>query len=321
MNMHEVSLNEIGRTLNLTADDMEPLEQAHVRFPVRITPGLLARIDPSDPLDPIRRQFIPSPEELIRADHESADPLNETKSSPVSGLIHKYPGRVLILTSCRCPVHCRFCFRKTNLPRSLTGLSGSELDRIADYIRNDCSIHEAIFSGGDPLMCSDPELGALVELMSTIPHIETVRVHTRVPVVWPERITDGLVRILTSGKPLWVVLHINHSLELDDSSRDAIRRLADTGIPLLNQAVLLRGVNDDAAVLADLSRTLIRNRVHPYYIHFLDPVLGTAHFAVSLAKARRLIRILREILPGFAVPRLVRDLPGKHSKTEHLKEC
>jgi lysine 2,3-aminomutase len=313
-----LQMNEIKntvRSLNLTSKGVDTLGKANSRFPIRITPHVCSLIDPGNPDDPVGKQFIPSKHELTDHPGESSDPLKEADYMPVPGLIHKYSGRVLVLANSNCAVHCRFCFRKSAVYPENSNAEPPDLLKTRSYVKTHREIKEVILSGGDPLTLSDESLSKMIVSFSSISHVETLRIHTRMITADPSRITDDLIRVICSGKPLWMVLHINHPQEWSTSASEACRRLADAGIPLLNQTVLLRGVNDRVNTLADLSRLLIRNRIRPYYLHLLDRAPGTNHFAVPLDRARQLIHGLREQLPGFAVPQLVQDIPGNTSKT------
>ncbi len=252
--------------------------------------------------------------ELHVRDDEKADPLEEFRWCPVPGLIHKYPGRVLMLVTNQCAVHCRFCFRRTSL-RDLDCCHGNEqLDPMIGYMAAHASIREIILSGGDPLVLPDKTLKLIIERITKISHIETVRIHTRIPVVLPFRITKSLITILRSGPTCWMVIHVNHSKELTPEMKLACSNLVDKGIPLLSQTVLLHGINDRVVELERLFSTLIQWRVKPYYLHLLDHAPGTSHFRVSENIAKQLIQELQSQLPGYAVPRLVRDLPDSPSK-------
>jgi EF-P beta-lysylation protein EpmB len=282
---------------------------------------------PGDPHDPLLRQVLPVADEMNDVPGFTADPLEEAAVEPAPGLLQKYAGRALLVTTGACAVHCRYCFRRNypydELPRGLADW-GPALAAIAD----DSSIEEVILSGGDPLTLTDLRLAALTERLAAIPHIRRLRVHTRLPIVIPERVCDELLDWLVPSRspaaaeqpgcssydrqpwtPIMVV-HANHAAELDAAVSAALDRLADAGVMLLNQAVLLRGVNDDVEALADLSRRLLECRVLPYYLHQLDRVAGAAHFEVPESRGLELIADLRRRLPGYAVPRYVRETPG-----------
>ncbi len=291
------------------------MARAATRYPILVTPYYFGLIDPENPRDPIRRMVLPSPAELWHGRDEIADPLEECRFCPASGLIHKYRNRVLILVTSVCAVHCRFCFRAHSGVTPSDGLSAAQFDRILGYIRKRRGIQEVILSGGDPLMMDDEELGVLIDLISGIDHVEVIRIHTRMPAVLPQRLTAGLAGILRRGKPVWVVAHFNHAVEMTGEAERGCAVLIDAGIPMLNQAVLLRGVNDSTRALMDLSGALVRNRIKPYYLHQLDKVAGAGHFAVDDMNARIMVSELAEKVSGYAVPTLVREIPGRSCKT------
>ncbi|MEO5339690.1 MAG: EF-P beta-lysylation protein EpmB [Magnetococcus sp. MYC-9] len=289
--------------------------QAASHYPMRIPSAWSKRIDWHNDRDPLGRQVIPSGEELRTVAGFVTDPLAEQEAQQAPGLLQKYRGRVLLQLSGQCAIHCRFCFRRhsdyTTLPADLEGWSPA-----LAWIANDPTLHEVIFSGGDPLMQSDALLAAMTERLAAIPHLQRLRIHSRIPVVNPQRIREPLLHGLTATRlqPVLVV-HCNHPAELDGPAREALARLLQAGVLLLNQSVLLRGVNDEVEVLAELFETLVNLRVVPYYLHLLDPVAGAAHFEVMEERAKELIRHLQARLPGYAIPRLVREQPGQPSKT------
>jgi EF-P beta-lysylation protein EpmB len=291
------------------------LREAARRFPVRIPRELAERIRRSDARAALLRQFAASADELVEAAGFGADPLGEAAASPVPGLLHKYQGRVLLVLTGVCPVHCRYCFRR-HFPYGEHAMSQQAIERALDYVRADSTIHEVILSGGDPLSLGDDELAALETRLSAIPHLRRLRVHTRWPIVAPSRVGDALVAWLRRSRlqPV-VVVHCNHAAEIDDDVRAGLARLRAAGVALLNQSVLLRGVNDSVEALCALSETLHDAGVLPYYLHLLDPVAGAAHFAVEEAEGRRLIGAVAARLPGYLVPRLAREEAGRPSKT------
>ena len=290
-------------------------EQGHALFEVRVPEAYLARMRPGDPADPLLRQVLPLGEEALPMAGYVADPLAEADHAPAPGLIHKYAGRVLLIASPTCAVNCRYCFRR-HFPYDENAPSRAQWDATLDTLRNDPTIREAILSGGDPLAANDRQLAWLVERLADIPNLKRLRIHTRLPVVIPDRIDDALLGWLGATRLQKVmVLHINHANEIDEAVVAACRRLRQAGVTLLNQSVLLRGVNDAVAELAALSERLFDADVLPYYLHVLDPVAGAAHFDVPDDKARELVAGLREMLPGFLMPRLVREIPGEASKT------
>jgi lysine 2,3-aminomutase len=285
------------------------------RYAMAVTPEMLALIDPADPADPIARQFLPDPRELKASPGESPDPIGDERHSPVKGVVHRYPDRVLLKPLHACPVYCRFCFRREMVGPQGEALSATELDAALGYVAAHGEIAEVILSGGDPLMLSARRLEALVARLEAIPHVEVLRVHSRVPVVDPTRVTPALVRALKPRRLApWLAVHCNHPRELTEAARTALGRLADAGIALLGQTVLLKGVNDDAEVLAGLMRAMLRARIKPYYLHHADLAPGTAHFRTTLATGQRLMRRLRGRFSGLAQPSYVLDIPGGHGK-------
>ncbi|WP_110674373.1 EF-P beta-lysylation protein EpmB [Salinicola sp. RZ23] len=287
----------------------------HALFPVRVPEAYLARIRHADPDDPLLRQVLPLAAEQEAVGGFVADPLVEREHTPRPGLIHKYAGRVLLIASPTCAINCRYCFRR-HFPYAEHAPSMREWDASLDYLREDASIREVILSGGDPLASPDRRLAELVARLETIPHLQRLRIHTRLPVVIPDRVDAALLDWLGGTRLQKVmVLHINHAQEIDTAVVDACRRLAAAGVTLLNQSVLLRGVNDQVDTLAELSERLFAAGVLPYYLHVLDPVSGAAHFDVDDDSARALVASLRQRLPGFLMPRLVREIPGEQSKT------
>jgi len=292
------------------------LERVAARYAVAITPAMRELIDPGDPGDPIARQFVPDPAELEVAAGELADPIGDGAHSPVEGIVHRYPDRVLLTPVHLCPVYCRFCFRRERVgPGAAALLSEAALATALDYIAAHPEIWEVILSGGDPLILSPRRLRAILDALAAIEHVKVVRVHTRVPATAPERVTPALARALrVAGKASYVVLHANHPRELSEAARAACGRIVDAGVPMLSQSVLLRGVNDDPAVLAALMRAFVEARVKPYYLHHLDPAPGTGHFRTSIAQGQALVRSLRGHHSGLCQPTYVLDLPGGHGK-------
>lgn len=289
-------------------------EQARGQFPQRVPRGFVDRMRPGDPRDPLLLQVLPRAVEMEPVPGFSADPLGEAAASPRPGLLHKYAGRVLVVVTGACGVHCRYCFRR-HFPYGQHLLGPAERERIISYVAEDPSITEVILSGGDPLTLADDKLAPLVRELAEVAHLMRLRVHSRMPVVLPERVDEGLVEWLagTRLRPV-MVIHANHSREIDESVAAAIDRLRQAGVTVLNQAVLLAGVNDDAGALEDLSERLFEVGVLPYYLHLLDPVTGAAHFEVPEDRARRIARELTARLPGYLVPKLVREVPGAAAK-------
>lgn len=281
------------------------------RYPMRITPYYLGLI--REPGDPIWRQCVPDPEELNDLT-QSPDPLHEERLSPVPGLIHRYPDRVVFLVSTACAVYCRFCMRKRGV--GCQGMSQAPVDQAVAYIASKPQIRDVILSGGDPLLLSDDRLDGILTALRRIPHVEIIRIGTRVPVTLPERITVKLARLLKRYQPLYLNTHFNHPREITEQSARACARLADAGIQLGNQSVLLKGVNDDPQVMRELMQRLLAIRVRPYYIHQMDLVQGTAHFRTRVADGVAVMAALRGHTSGLAVPHYVIDLPGGKGKVE-----
>jgi L-lysine 2,3-aminomutase len=306
---------ELLRILDLPMELLPAAERAAALFPLLAPRGFVARMRKGDVHDPLLRQVLPLGEETLSVPGFSADPLAETACGPRPGVLHKYHGRALLVTTGACAVHCRYCFRRhfayEELPRGRRWWSEA-----VEYVRADASLREVLLSGGDPLTLPDAQLAALAEDFATIPHLERLRVHTRLPVVLPSRVDDQLLSWLTGSRlaPV-VVIHANHPAEIADDVVLVCRRLRDAGVTVLNQSVLLRGVNDDVGVLADLSERLFRAGVLPYYLHALDHVAGAGHFLVDDLRARELHVALAARLPGYLVPRLVREEPGQAGKT------
>jgi lysine 2,3-aminomutase len=293
------------------------LEQVAARYAVSLTPDVVDLIHSDDPADPIARQFVPDPAELAVRPEERADPIGDDAHSPVEGIVHRYPDRVLLKLVHICPVYCRFCFRRESVgPGHRRFLSRAMLVRALDYIRARPQIWEVILTGGDPLVLSPRRLREVVRALESIEHVKIVRVHTRVPVVAPARITAEVVRAIKArGKATYVVLHANHPRELSPRARAACARIIDAGIPMLSQSVLLRGVNDDPDTLAALMRALVENRIKPYYLHHGDLAPGTGHLRTTIPEGQALVRALHGRLSGLCQPTYVLDIPGGHGKS------
>ena len=298
------------------AGDAAALEAVAARYAVAITADMVGLIDRGDPADPIARQFVPDARELQQRPEELADPLDEARLSPVPGLVHRYPDRVLLKLTHVCPVYCRFCFRREVVgPGGPQALSGEALDAALGYIAGVPGIWEVILTGGDPFMLSPRRIAEVTGRLGAIAHVKVLRWHTRVPIVDPARVSSELVQALkSSAKTVYVAVHANHARELTDGARGACARLVDAGIPLLSQTVLLKGVNDDAETLAALMRAFVEARVKPYYLHHLDMAPGTGHFRTTIAEGQALMRALRGRLSGIAQPTYVLDIPGGHGK-------
>lgn len=290
------------------------IERVAERYAIAITPDVMDLIDRADSDDPIARQYVPDAREAITTDEERADPIGDAAHSPVKGIVHRYPDRVLLKPTHACAVYCRFCFRREMVGPGGAALDKDELDAAIAYIAATPAIREAILTGGDPLVLSARRLRDLVERLSAIDHLDWLRVHTRIPVADPSRVTNDLVAALKAGKTTWVAVHVNHARELTKDALAACAKLADAGIPLIGQTVLLKGVNDNADTLDELFRALTKNRIKPYYLHQGDLAPGTSHFRTTLAEGQSLMRELRGRLSGLAQPTYVLDIPGGAGK-------
>jgi lysine 2,3-aminomutase len=292
------------------------LESVATRYAVAITPAMAELIDPADPADPIARQFVPTEAELSAAPGERADPIGDDAHSPLPGLVHRYPDRVLLKVTHACAVYCRFCFRRETVgPGAGKALASGELEAALNYIEEYSAIWEVILSGGDPLVLSPRRLGAIMQRLAGIGHVKVIRFHTRVPAVDPAAVTPELVAAMKSpSQAVYVALHVNHPRELTPAARAACARIIDAGLPMLGQSVLLAGVNDDVETLAELMRALVETRIKPYYLHHADLAPGTAHFRTTLAAGQALMRALRGRLSGLCQPTYMLDIPGGHGK-------
>lgn len=305
---------ELCRLLDLDPALAAAATGGDAAFPLLVPRAFVARMRKGDPHDPLLLQVLPTGDELSAVPGFGSDPLEEMAALAAPGLVKKYAGRALLLATGACAVNCRYCFRR-EFPYAESGATRAGVEAGVEAIAADDSIHEVILSGGDPLLLDDERLGRLVARLEEIPHVRRLRIHSRLPIVLPSRVTDGLAAILAATRlAAVVVVHANHPAELDSTVAAAVARLAAARAILLNQAVLLAGVNDSADVLASLSERLVEIGVVPYYLHLLDRVRGTAHFEVSEEKARQLHESLRARLPGYAVPRLAREVPGEPAK-------
>lgn len=303
---------ELDRRLGLAP---RPAAGAARDFRLRVPEAFLARIRPGDPDDPLLRQVFPDPREDEPRPGYSTDPLAEQQAMAVPGLLQKYPGRALLTLTGACAIHCRYCFRR-HFPYAEASPRGAHWQAVLEFLHAQPDIEEIILSGGDPLTLSDARLAACVADLEGVPQLQRLRLHTRTPVVLPERVTPALLDWLSGTRlQTLVVVHVNHANELDAAARAALAALRGTGAQLLNQAVLLAGVNDSVQALEQLGKALLAAGVLPYYLHQLDPVQGAAHFAVSDARARELLGALQTRTSGYLVPRLVREIPGAPGKT------
>lgn len=307
--------DELFRLLNIDADEkLLAGREAKRLFPLRVPRAFASRMEKGNPNDPLLRQVMAAQEEFIPVPGFSTDPLEE-QHSVVPGLLHKYRNRALLLVKGGCAVNCRYCFRR-HFPYADNQGHKRNWQVALNYINDHPELDEIIFSGGDPLMAKDHELDWLITQLETIPHIKRLRIHSRLPIVIPARITEALVdRFARSSLQILLVNHINHTNEIDDEFRSAMTHLRRAGVTLLNQSVLLRGVNDNAHTLANLSNALFDAGVMPYYLHVLDKVQGAAHFLVSDEEAREIMRELLTLISGYMVPKLAREIGGEPSKT------
>ena len=301
----------------IPAEQVAELAQVAARYAVALTPQVAGLIDPTDGGDPIARQFVPAIAEFKIRPEERTDPIGDDAHSPVEGIVHRYPDRVLLKLVHVCAVYCRFCFRREMVgPGPKHALSPALLEQALAYVRAHSEIWEVILTGGDPLVLSPRRLHSVIRQLAAIEHVKVLRLHTRVPVVDSRRVTPALVRAITAfGKAAYVVLHVNHARELTAQARVACARLADAGIPLLSQSVLLRGVNDDPQALGALMRALVECRIKPYYLHHGDLAPGTAHLRTSIDEGQALLRALRGDYSGLCQPTYVLDIPGGHGKS------
>ena len=293
------------------------LERVAARYAVAVTPDVAALIDPDDPADPIARQYIPSAEELVSAPGENPDPIGDHAFSPVSGIVHRYPDRALFKLVHVCAVYCRFCFRREMVgPGKASALSQGAYDNALAYIRAHPEIWEVILTGGDPLMLSPRRLAEIMTDLAGIDHVKIIRIHTRVPVAEPSRVSGEMITALkTEGATTWVALHANHARELTGRARAACAGIVDAGIPMVSQSVLLLGVNDNIEALEALMRAFVECRIKPYYLHHGDLAPGTAHLRTTLAQGQDLMRRLRGRVSGLCQPDYVLDIPGGHGKS------
>ena len=294
--------------------DNDPLKAVTDKYALAVTDEVMALIDPADPHDPIARQYLPSVEELKTTPQELEDPIGDEAHSPVKGIVHRYPDRVLLKPVHVCAVYCRFCFRREMVGPGSEVLSAEELQKALAYIRNTPEIWEVIVTGGDPFVLSPRRLKEIIASLEEITHVQVIRFHTRVPVADPARVTDELVESLKSKKAVYVVVHCNHMREITGNVRIATGKMISAGIPLLSQSTLLKGVNDDAKTLEELFRTLTAMRVKPYYLHHPDMAPGTSHFRLSLKNGQEIVRALWGKMSGIAQPSYVLDIPGGFGK-------
>jgi lysine 2,3-aminomutase len=296
------------------AGRLREIRRVAEQFAVAVTEDVAGLIDSANDQDPIAAQFVPREAELASAPEELSDPIGDERWSPVPGIVHRYPDRVLLKATLLCPVYCRFCFRREVVGKKGAVLDQTSLARAYDYIRQRPQIWEVIVTGGDPFLLAPRRVADIVRILDQVPHLGVIRFHTRVPVVDPRRVHVALVEALAAEKAIYVVIHANHPRELTAQVQAAVLKLSRAGIPLLSQTVLLRGVNDDAAVLEALFRRLVAMRVKPYYLHQADLARGTAHFRTGIASGQHLVRSLRGRVSGLCQPTYVLDIPGGYGK-------
>lgn len=319
MSGHATTLRTPGELIvqgYASQDSLPVLEQVAARYAVAVTPAVAELIDKADSDDPIARQYIPSADELVTQPGEDADPIGDHPHSPVSGIVHRYPDRVLFKLVHVCAVYCRFCFRREMVgPGKDNGLSDDVYSKALDYIRSHPEVWEVILTGGDPLMLSARRLREVMNDLAAIDHVKIIRIHTRVPVADPARVTDDVAAALrVHGATTWVAVHANHPREFTVEARDACARIIDAGIPMVSQSVLLRGVNDNPETLEALMRTFVECRIKPYYLHHGDLAPGTAHLRTTIEEGQRLMQHLRGRVSGLCQPDYVLDIPGGHGK-------
>jgi EF-P beta-lysylation protein EpmB len=308
------SVDELWALLELPAGDLTAAREAARQFPLKIPRGFVAKMERGNPADPLLRQVLAHGDELLDVPGYVTDPLGENAANPLPGVLHKYASRVLVVAGSACAVHCRYCFRR-HFPYGDNGFPQSRLEELVAYLAAHPEVNEVIFSGGDPLVTSNQRISQWLVRLGQLPGVRRVRFHSRTPVVIPERLDEGLLdAFVTSSLPVILVLHANHPREIDSRLTDALAPFRRGGVTLLNQSVLLAGVNDDTDVLAELSEALFSAGVLPYYLHVPDRVTGAAHFDRGDETAVAIYRELMGRLPGFLLPRLAREVPGESSK-------
>jgi lysine 2,3-aminomutase len=300
--------------LVLSESERQAMSEGDTMLPASITPYYMSLVSPTDPGQPIRRTVVPTAHEFVRTAGEADDPLGEDHDSPVPGLVHRYPDRVLLLATDFCSSYCRYCTRSRVVGHGEIAPTGDRLERAFEYIRRTPSVRDVLLSGGDPLALSDDRLDWILTRLRRIPHVEVVRIGTKMPAVLPQRITPALCRMLRRHHPLWMSLHFIHPNECTPETLLACTRLANAGIPLGSQTVLLRGVNDDVDTMTHLVHRLLRMRVRPYYLYQCDPITGSSHFRTPVSKGLEIIEGLRGHTSGYAVPNYVIDAPGGGGK-------
>ena len=308
------NVDQLKKYIPLTEEEEEGARKCVQTLRMAITPYYLSLIDPNDPNDPIRKQAIPTGLELHQAHADLLDPLHEDSDSPVPGLTHRYPDRVLLLITDQCSMYCRHCTRRRFAGQSDSAMPMERIDKAIEYIKNTPQIRDVLLSGGDALLVSDDKLEYIIKKLRAIPHVEIIRMGSRVPVVLPQRITPELVDMLKKYHPVWLNTHFNHPNEITEEAKLACERLSNAGVPLGNQSVLLRGVNDCAHIMMELVHELVKIRVRPYYIYQCDLSMGLEHFRTPVSKGIEIMEALRGHTSGFCVPTFVVDAPGGGGK-------
>ncbi len=302
-------VNKLAEILPMTDDERTQISKCLEHFKMAITPYYASLINFSDANDPVKKQCVPSIEELKPCDNDLADPLNEEGDSPIPHIVHRYPNRVLLLVTFKCSMYCRHCTRRRVVGEEDTMISKKEFDNALNYIKNHEEINDVLISGGDPLVMSDEKLEYIISSLRAIPHIGVIRIGTRVPVVMPMRITDDLVNMLKKYHPIWINTHFNHPNEVTDDAKKACAKIIDAGIPLGNQSVLLKGINDNVETMKTLVTKLVQARVRPYYLYQCDLSQGIGHFRTTVDTGVEIIHKLQGYISGFAVPKFVIDAP------------
>ena len=309
------TIDQLKKYIHLTAEEEEGVKKSLATLRMAITPYYLTLIDPENENCPVRKQAIPTAAEVHKADADLLDPLHEDEDSPVPGLTHRYPDRVLFLITDMCSMYCRHCTRRRFAGQSDASTPQDNIEKAIEYIANTPQVRDVVLSGGDALLISDDKLEYIISRLRDIPHVEIIRIGSRTPVVLPQRITDNLVNMLKKYHPVWLNTHFNHSDEITPEAKVALARLANAGVPLGNQSVLLKGVNDCVHIMKKLMHNLVLNRVRPYYIYQCDLSMGLEHFRTPVSKGIEIIENLRGHTSGFAVPTFVVDAPGGGGKT------
>jgi lysine 2,3-aminomutase len=308
------TLEQLREILELTPEEVEGIQHSKGRLALAVTPYFVSLMDPVNPNCPIRRQAIPRMEEFHVSKSDMVDPCGEDKDSPVPGLVHRYPDRVLLLVTDQCAVYCRYCTRRRLVGSHEKSITQGNLEEVLKYLRSHRKVRDVLLSGGDPLLLENERLEEILSRLRTIPHLELLRIGTRAPVTLPQRVTPGLVRMLKKYHPIMMSIHFTHPKEITDAVKKACGELADAGIPLGSQTVLLKGINDKPYIMKKLVHELLKIRVRPYYIYQCDLAVGTEHFRTSVATGIQIIEKLRGYTTGYAVPTYVIDAPGGGGK-------